>query len=221
MLRGLFVTGTDTNVGKTVVAAALLRRYRGDVPLRYWKPIQTGIERDDDTAEVCRLAGCDPHEFQSPGIRLPNPVSPHLAARMSGQTIAIGPLAAAWRQEPGAARWIVEGAGGVLVPLNNSDVMADLMVNLNLPVVVVARTALGTINHTLLTIEALHRRSLHVAVVVMVGVPDPENREAIERHGQVTILGEMPPFDPLTQTALAAWSAANLDPHSVLLEFLR
>lgn len=221
MLRGLFVTGTDTNVGKTVVAAALLHRYRGHVPLRYWKPIQTGIEGDDDTAEVCRLAGCAPHEVRSSGIRLPNPVSPHLAARMSGRAIAIGPLIEAFRQDAGAARWMIEGAGGVLVPLNDSEVMADAMVSLNLPVLVVARTALGTINHTLLTMEALRRRSLHVAGVVMVGPPDPENRDAIERHGRVAVLGEMPPFDPLTQRRLAAWAKTNLDPRSVLLELLQ
>ena len=81
MLRGLFVTGTDTGVGKTVAAAALLHRYRGQLPLRYWKPIQTGIEQDDDTAEVARLAACGPHEVLAAGVRLERPVSPHLAAQ--------------------------------------------------------------------------------------------------------------------------------------------
>src|ERR1700733_1783553 len=92
MIRGLFVTGTDTGVGKTVVSAALMHRYRAGIPLRYWKPIQTGIEQDDDTAEVERLGDCRSGEIQRAGIRLRHPVSPHLAARLNGTTIALRPL---------------------------------------------------------------------------------------------------------------------------------
>ena len=88
MPRGLFVTGTDTNVGKTVVSAALMHRYGTAVALRYWKPVQTGIEQDDDAREVHRLAGC---EIAS-GIRLPRPVSPHLAAKWSGQNIRLNEM---------------------------------------------------------------------------------------------------------------------------------
>ena len=170
MARGLFVTGTDTGVGKTVVAAALLHRYRGGRLLRYWKPIQTGIECDDDTAEVARIAGCDEREIFADGVRLPRRVSPHVAARLSGCTIDVISLLEAFRREDREARWIIEGAGGVLVPINDSETMADLMTQLGLPVVVVARTALGTINQTLLTIEALRRRAIEVLGVVMVGL---------------------------------------------------
>ena len=221
MLRGLFITGTDTDVGKTVVAAALLHRYRGQVLLRYWKPIQTGIERDDDTADVRRLTGCGPDDVFSSGVRLPCRVSPHLAAQLSGCTIELPPLVELVHNEGGGARWIVEGAGGVLVPINDSARMADLMVQLGLPVVVVARTALGTINHTLLTLEALRGRSLHVAGVVMVGQKEPANREAIERYGDVAVLGEMPQFATLSCEQLAAWSALELDPQSSLLALLQ
>ena len=185
MLRGLFVTGTDTNVGKTVVAAALLHRYRADVSLRYWKPIQTGIEQDDDTAEVGRLGRCRPADLLSSGVRLPLPVSPHLAAQLSACTIRLQPLIDSILAEAHSARWIVEGAGGALVPVNDSETIADLMIRLGLPVVVVAKTTLGTINHTLLTLEALRRRALDVAGVVMVGHPNAENRSAIERYGDV------------------------------------
>ena len=83
MIRGLFVTGTDTGVGKTVVSAALLARYCPTVALRYWKPIQTGIEQDDDTEEIRRLTAPSLAEILDDGIRLPNPVSPHLAAKMA------------------------------------------------------------------------------------------------------------------------------------------
>ena len=221
MLRGLFVTGTDTNVGKTVVAAALVHRYRPLIPLRYWKPIQTGIESDDDTAEVRRLTGCGANDVLSSGVRLPHPVSPHLAAKLSGRSIRLQPLIESVHAEQGPERWIVEGAGGALVPINESEVMIDLMGQLALPIVVAARTALGTINHTLLTLEALRSRSLQVAGVVMVGPREPENRAAVEYYGRVTVLAEMPRFDPLNNEELAAWSISQLDPESRLLGFLQ
>ena len=221
MLRGLFVTGTDTGVGKTVAAAALLHRYRGRFPLRYWKPIQTGIEQDDDTAEVTRLAACGPHEVLAAGVRLERPVSPHLAARLAGRPIDIDALVTVVNAEPEAVRWIVEGAGGVLVPVNDTANMADLIGRLGLPAIVVARTALGTINHTLLTIEALRRRSIATVGVIMVGVPNDDNRDTIERCGGIEVLGVMPPVEPLTAKALAAWAAADLDPHGRLAHLLQ
>jgi len=221
VLRGLFVTGTGTGVGKTVVSAALMCRYRAEVPLRYWKPIQTGIEQDDDTGHVGRLAGCEPHELFSPGIRLPRPVSPHLAAALSGTTIRLNELLDPIVDADDGARWIVEGAGGVLVPINQSEMMIDLIACLGLPVVVATRTSLGTINHTLLTLEALRRRSLHVAGVVLVGDPNAHNRAAIESYGHVTIIAEMPCFHPLTAAALSSWACAELDPGRDLLELLK
>jgi dethiobiotin synthetase len=220
VLRGFFVTGTDTGVGKTVVSAALMHRYRSGVPLRYWKPIQTGIEQADDTAEVERLGGCRPDELWPAGHRLRHPVSPHLAARLSGTTIALGPLVDSIVEERRSIRWIVEGAGGALVPINDAETMVDLMSLLRLPVIVVARTSLGTINHTLLTLEALGRRALHVAGVVMVGDRNAENRAAIERYGSARVVGEMPRFTRLAATDLAAWAAAALDPQQRLLEWL-
>jgi dethiobiotin synthetase len=218
--RGLFVTGTDTNVGKTAVAAALMCRYRSQAPLRYWKPIQTGIEQDDDTATVIELGHCSAREIVGDGLRLARPVSPHLAARWSGVSIDIAPLVAIHRGAREDTAWIVEGAGGALVPINDRETVADLMLALAFPAVVVARTALGTINHTLLTIEALRRRSIAVAGIVLVGPADPNAREAIETHGQTTVVGEMPQLTPLTAEALAAWAPA-LDPAGRLLEWLR
>jgi malonyl-CoA O-methyltransferase len=118
-----------------------------------------------------------------------------------------------------AIGWIVEGAGGALVPLNDTELMADLMRSLLLPVVIVARSELGTINHTLLTLEALRARKLCVAGVVMVGKPDRDNREAIEHYGRVSVLGEMPLLDPLNAAAVRRWAAAELDPYGRLAEF--
>ena len=193
-MRGLFVTGTDTGVGKTVLSAALMLRYP---EARYWKPIQTGP--DDDTAEVRRLSG---GQVIAEGIRLPDPVSPHLAAKRVEMTIDLGPLATRVSAMP----VIVEGAGGVLVPINDAQTMADLMEMLGLPVIVAARTTLGTINHTLLTIEALRARALGVAGVVMIGDANADNRAAIEHYGNVAVIAEMSLFDPLTPESLRAWA---------------
>ena len=191
-MRGLFVTGTDTGVGKTVLSAALMLRYP---EARYWKPIQTGP--DDDSTEVGRLSG---GQVLDKGIRLPDPVSPHLAARLAGMTIEIPS-----RATDGAV-YIVEGAGGVLVPLNDTQTMVDLMARFGLPVVVAARTSLGTINHTLLTVEVLRARGLQVAGVAMIGTGNADNRAAIEHYGNVAVIAEMPHFDPLTPEALRRWA---------------
>ena len=187
--------------------------------LRYWKPVQTGIEVDDDTAEVSRLGACTAEEIFDRGVRLPQPLSPHLSARFADQPIRIDDLVDLPRLVAGAEasdRWIVEGAGGVLVPLNESVLMIDLMVRLGLPVVIAARPTLGTINHTLLTIEALRSRSLDVAGVLIVGDANAHNREAIAHYGRVRILGEMPRFDILEPDTLEAWAVAHLDPDGAL-----
>ena len=221
MLRGLFVTGTDTGVGKTAVSAAVLVRYRPIGSLRYWKPIQTGTAHDDDTAEVKRLASCSKTETLDIGIRLSNPVSPHLAAQQAGETIRLRPLIAPVVSTGGSERWIVEGAGGVLVPINDTETMADLIGLLGLPALVVARSSLGTINHTLSTLEALRSRGLAVAGVVMVGDRNDDNRLAIEQYGRVGVVGEMPRFDRMTPETLAHWAATELDPTEQLLEWLQ
>jgi dethiobiotin synthetase len=219
MLRGLFVTGTDTGVGKTVLSAALLHRYRNSVRLRYWKPVQTGIEQDDDTAEVRRLGARDEEVFET-GLRLANPVSPHLAAERAGISISISGLLAVLPDDAEECRWVVEGAGGALVPLNARDLMIDLMRALGLPVLVAARSTLGTINHTLLTLEALRARSLRVAGVVLVGEQNRHNCSAIKRYGHVAVLGEMPMLRVLDAASLSSWARPELDAAGQLAEFL-
>jgi dethiobiotin synthase len=209
-MRGYFVTGTDTGVGKTVLSAALTIRLEA----RYWKPIQTGS--DNDTADVQWLAKC---EVIEQGIRLPDPVSPHLAAQKAKTSIELDKLASIFDDSfdfEGFSHKIcvVEGAGGVLVPINESELMVDLMLRLSLPVIVATRTTLGTINHTLLTLEALRSRSLSVAGVVMIGERSPDNRHAIEHYGKVNVLAEMPNFDPLTPEALRSWAQTHFHlPH--------
>ena len=202
-MRGVFVTGTDTGVGKTVVSAALVSAFRRDRAVGYWKPIQTGIEEDDDTTEAARLASCSPEEIFPDGIRLERPLSPHLSARLANFEITLENLAAMQNRLSPDRFWIVEGAGGLLVPLNDSAMIADLIEALRLPVVVASRAGLGTINHTLLTVEALRRRNLKIAGVVMVGEPNSENRRAIEAYGKVKVLGEIPHLETVSPSAIA------------------
>jgi dethiobiotin synthase len=203
-----------------VVSAALLHRYR-TLPLRYWKPVQTGIEQDDDTATVRRLSESPAERVLDNGIRLPRPVSPHLAARLHGATIDVPSLAAILDSQPDGRRWIVEGAGGVLVPLNDRTLLIDLIERIGLPVLIVARSGLGTINHTLLTISALEKRDIAIGGVVMVGAPDAENRHAIEHYGHTVVVGELPVLDPLSSEALERWADTSLDREDRLLGLLR
>jgi dethiobiotin synthase len=199
-----------------VVSAALLHRFRAMREVRYWKPVQTGIESEDDTAQVLALSGALPERTLDAGVRLTRPLSPHLAAALGGTSITVASLLEVAARQAASDRWIVEGAGGVLVPLNDRELVIDLMTMLGLPIVIAARTGLGTINHTLLTIEALRARALPIAGVVMVGPPNADNRIAIETHGHVTVIGELPHIEPLTPGALQA--AADLLPLDGALE---
>ena len=218
MKPGIFVTGTDTNVSKTVLSAAVMHRYRPILPVRYWKPVQTGFPEDDDTATVRELGLCSPSEIHDCGVRLPRPLSPHLSAQLAGVEIRIATILD--MAEPGSG-WIVEGAGGVFVPLNGAELMIDLMAALGIASLVAARATLGTINHTLLTLEALRARSIPIAGVVMIGDRNPDNRAAIETHGCVPVLGEVPRFAPLSAAALAQWAHDEFDRESRLEAFLK
>ena len=201
--KGVFVTGTGTDVGKTVASAWLALGLGAD----YWKPIQTGVADSgpagsgvagSDAAEVARLA---PGVIIHPSaVVLPDPLSPHEAARRAGLRIDPAALLPPATQRP----LVVEGAGGALVPINETFLMADLMQRLGLPVVVVAHTGLGTINHTLLTLEALRSRGLALLGVILSGQPDAANRAAIEHFGRIAVVGELPRLATVTAQALAA-----------------
>jgi malonyl-CoA O-methyltransferase len=185
MQAGVFVTGTDTGVGKTLVSACLVR----SLGARYWKPVQTGLSAEEgDTETVTRLADLPPERVHAPRFALGAPLSPEAAARREHVLVRLDDFVL----PKGVGPIVVEGAGGVLVPLGGGAVMADLMQRLGLPVILVARSTLGTINHTLLSIEALRRRMIDVQGVVIVGADGSENAEAIARHGKVKILGLVP-----------------------------
>jgi dethiobiotin synthase len=215
MRHHFFITGTDTGVGKTVLSALLCAA----LDAVYWKPIQTGTLEGSDRLTVMRLAGIGSDRTLDEVYKFVPPVAPDLAARWAGVEIDLARIALPNHL---TNDWlVVEGAGGVLVPINQKQFILDMAVKLKLPVILAARSTLGTINHTLLTLEALGRRGLHVAGVVMVGERNAENRAAIERYGDAVVIGEMPLFSPLDAARLAAWAAAELDPQRRLLEWLQ
>jgi len=188
------------------IALSLRRKSR----VVYWKPVQTGIESDCDTTTVSELAGCDPSEIYEKGIRLKRPLSPHLAARLEGVRITVKKVTDLLDNRQEQDFWIVEGAGGVLVPLNENELMIDLMIELGIPSIVVSTTGLGTINHSLLTIDCIRSRGGAVAGVVMNGEPNAENSSAISVYGNVRILAEVPVLDPLTAGEIAK-AAGKMD----------
>ncbi|MDQ3635713.1 MAG: dethiobiotin synthase [Acidobacteriota bacterium] len=206
-MKGIFVTGTDTGIGKTIVSAALMNSFREKENVCYWKPIQTGTEEDYDTETVRKLANCSGKEIHDKGFRLEKPLSPHLSARLANVEITIQKTLSFVENQSENKFWIVEGAGGVLVPLNENELMIDLIRALNLPVVIVSRSGLGTINHTLLTIEVLRNKGLEILGVIMNGEPNLENKKAIEHFGKVSVLAEMRKFEKLDVETLKNWSS--------------
>jgi dethiobiotin synthetase len=195
-MNGYFVTGTDTNVGKTVLAALLV----AGLDAIYWKPVQTGTVEGTDREAVRRWAEVSEDRLPAERYRFDPPVSPHLAAREASVRICLDALDLP--AAPAGRTWIVEGAGGVLVPLNERDLMRDLMLRLGFPIIVAARTTLGTINHTLLTLHALREANLAICGVALIGDANSENQRAIEHYGNVRVIGRIPMLDKIDRAAL-------------------
>lgn len=191
-----FVTGTDTGVGKTAVSAMLCAA----LDAIYWKPVQTGTREGTDRATVMRIAGLPRTRTRPEVYRFRPPVSPHLAARLAGEKIQLRKISLP--KIAAGENLIAEGAGGVFVPLNETDLTTVLMKHLGLPVLLVARTSLGTINHTLLSIAALRSARLNLRGVIMVGKAYVENQKAIEHYGDVRVLGRLPFLSRLERGAL-------------------
>lgn len=201
MNRAIVVTGTDTDVGKTVFAAALAGALDG----HYWKPVQAGLDDGSDSARVAALSGLTATHILPEAYRLTTPCSPHRAAEIDGVTIDPDRLIPPQVEGP----LVIEGAGGVLVPVTRDLLYADLFARWRLPVVLVARTALGTINHSLLSIEALRSRGIAILGVAFVGDAVPDSEATIIAMGGVTRLGRLPYLDPLDRETLAEAFAAN------------
>lgn len=195
MSKGFIVTGTDTGVGKTVFAAALA----GAIDGAYWKPVQAGLDEDGDSAFVRRLSGLAEERILPEGYRLRTPCSPHRAAELDGVRIDPDTLALPDTGRP----LVVEGAGGALVPLGGTLLFADMFARWGLPAIVVARTALGTINHSLMTIEALRARGVRLHGIAFVGDAVEDSEAMIARLGSVRRLGRLDLVPQLDAGALA------------------
>ena len=195
------VTGTDTDIGKTVFAAALA----GALGASYWKPVQAGLDGGSDATRVAALSGLARGKVLDEAYRLETPCSPDRAATLDGVTIDVDRLVPP--AVPGPL--VIEGAGGVMVPLTETVVFADLFARWRLPVVLVARTTLGTINHSLLSIEALRRRDVPILGVAFIGDPVAHGEEAIMRLGGVKRLGRLPILPTLDAASLRAAFAAG------------
>jgi dethiobiotin synthetase len=201
-VKTLVVTGTGTDIGKTVFAAALA----GALGATYWKPVQAGTEGGGDAERVAALAGGRITVLPE-AYRFATPCSPHRAAAIDGVTIDLDRLALPEVTGP----LVVEGAGGVLVPVTDDLLYADLFARWQAPVVLVAATGVGTINHSLLSIEALRSRDVPILGVAFNGDPEPDSEAIIARLGKVRRLGRLPRVDPLTPGTLAAGFAAGFD----------
>lgn len=188
------VTGTDTGIGKTVFSAALAQALGG----YYWKPVQSGLDEETDSEAVHRLGRLPPNRVLPEAYRLRTPASPHLAARLDHVEIETGRLMPPVTDGP----LVIEGAGGLLVPLTETEVFADVFSRWQIPVILCARTALGTINHTLLSLESLRSRSIPVFGVAFIGDEQAETQRIIAAMGQVRILGRLPRLNPLTPDVL-------------------
>ncbi|MCB1530792.1 MAG: dethiobiotin synthase [Rhodospirillales bacterium] len=193
-MKGFFVTGTDTDVGKTLASAWLMLKLEGV----YWKPVQCGLEVPTDEDFVRKITQLSKAHFIDSVHRLQAPLSPHEAAKRENVHIALDDFSLPAADHP----FIVEGAGGLMVPLNEKEMMIDLIERLALPAILVCRSGLGTINHTLLSLEALRKRNLPVAGLIISGPKTPHNRQALAEYGGVPIIAEIDYLDPVDRESL-------------------
>jgi dethiobiotin synthetase len=194
LMFSVYVTGTDTGIGKTVFAAGLA----SFLGATYWKPVQAGLEDETDSQIAIRLGGLPGKRILPEAYRLRTPASPHLAAALDG--IEIDPMRLAMPKVAGPL--VIEGAGGLMVPLTRRAMLIDVFARWRLPTVLCARTRLGTINHTLLSLSALRTRGVPVLGVAFIGDAEPETEKIISSIGNIRILGRLPWIEPLNPPKL-------------------
>jgi dethiobiotin synthetase len=205
MNQRIVVAGTDTEIGKTVFSAGLAALLGAN----YWKPIQAGLEGETDSQLVARLGGLSADRIVPERYSLKTPASPHQAAAIDGVRIAMDSLDV---PDTGGRTLVIEGSGGLLVPLDDTSLYIDVFARWRLPVVLCARTALGTINHSLLSIEALRHRHLDIIGIAFIGDGNAESERIICEIGRVRRLGRLPRLSPLTESTLRTAFAASFSP---------
>lgn len=193
-MRGIFVTGIGTDVGKTVISAILTEALEAD----YWKPIQAGDLDNSDSMKIERWISNSKTQIHPEAYRLHTPMSPHAAAKIDGVRIELPNF-----KLPNSPNFIiVEGAGGLLVPLNDNDCVIDLIQYLQLPVVLVSRHYLGSINHTLLSIEALQNRNIPIAGLIFNGETHAANERIIEKRTNLKPLFTLPNIENINKITI-------------------
>lgn len=207
MRNSYIISGTDTDIGKTVVAAMLTL----SLGATYWKPLQSGIEGGVDTKAVQKMTGLPNERFLSEAYVFSEPLSPHRAAELDDTQVDVETLTIPEADTP----LIIEGAGGLMVPLTRQNLLINLFKTWNqdahLPVILVARTGLGTINHTLLSLEALWARKIPVHGIIFVGDENDDNMQTIAEFSDVNVLGWLPMLDSLSAESLTSAFDQNFD----------
>ena len=210
--KRIIICGTDTDVGKTIVSSFFVQGLKGI----YWKPIQSGTEEGTDTKTVCNLLNLEPNRYISERYKFKAPVSPHWAAEQESGFIEPSNLKLPDLDE----LIIIETAGGLMVPLNRDWLQIDQLKVWGAPIILVARTGLGTLNHTLLSLEALRNRNLVVLGIVLNGPPHKDNPKTLEQFGDTKILASLPIFDEVNAKVLSQeWNKQQLD--QKLKEYIR
>lgn len=199
MSKRYFVTGTHTDAGKTVVSAILTESLEAD----YWKPIQSGDLENSDTMKVQNLVSNAKSVFHKENYRLSYPMSPHISAQKDGVNISIDDFI----MPETSNNLIVEGAGGLLVPINNHQFVIDLIKHLELEVILVSKHYLGSINHTLLSAQALDKYNIPVKGIIFNGTPQDGTEEIILAHTGYQCLGKINTENELNKAAIIKYKS--------------
>lgn len=199
--KPIFITGIGTGVGKTIVSAIFVEKLQAD----YWKPVQSGDLHHTDTNEVRSLVSNHVSVFHPESYRLTQPFSPHKSAALDNVSIRLENIVLPQTDN----LLIIEGAGGLMVPLNDTDLIIDLIKKFDADVVLVSQNYLGSINHTLLSAEILKSRNINLSKIVICGKEDKSSEKIISRHVHTKFI-HIPHFEELTRTNITEFAVENL-----------
>lgn len=202
--KGLIICGTDTDVGKTIISALIVQGLKAT----YWKPIQSGLADGGDTGRICQLLNLSSNRWIKESYKFKAPVSPHWAAEKEEIKIKTNNL-----ELPKTSNFLViETAGGVMVPLTRKFLQIEQIQLWNLPVLLVARSGLGTLNHTLLTLEALKNKGIEVLGLFLNGPSHEDNPKTLEQFGHVPVIGQLPLLSEVSKENLESqWKKQHLE----------
>ena len=196
MKLGIFVTGTNTGIGKTIVSSLLISSLKSyGIRTGYFKPVQTGLDLDSPT--VVGFTGLPISKFPDPVYSFPEATAPYRAALLHDRQIQLDSILQKWNELDDRA-WVLEGAGGLLVPLTPKHTVREMIQCLGLRLILVSSTKLGTINHTLLSVEAAKAAGLTVAGIILVGEEDPGLESVLMEFSQTRVLARVPQFTNIT-----------------------